>query len=173
MEQSQKTGAVGGAAQGAAAGSAFGIPGAVIGGVVGGLAGFMGGGGEKEAEQLAEEQARLIDMTAAENLRRSFLEMDSTLGLTKATTYASNLQDSGSSRQYRRAVETQFRRDMAWDQQKARIESNLARQGGQVAADQIKASGVSSMIGGITSAVGAFAPTPKTKTETATTIKKT
>lgn len=153
MIDSKYSGAVGGAAQGAAAGSAFGPWGAVIGGAIGGITGFLGGGGEDDAQKLADEQAKFIEMMDRENRRRAILEMNQALGTAKALTYASNLQDVGSPRQYRTAMETQYRNDMAWDTQKARIEAKMARDGGQLVADNISRSSAASMIGGLGMAV--------------------
>lgn len=157
MIDSRTSGAIGGAAQGASMGSAFGPWGAVIGGVAGGLFGALGGGGEDDAKELAEERARLIQMTARENERRALLQLGGILGEAKAATYASNLQDSGSSKRYRTELESRFRQEMAWDRQKARIDAKMARKGGQVAADQIQYSSISSMIGGAGSLVGSGA----------------
>lgn len=155
MIDSKTSGAIGGAAQGAASGSAFGPWGAVIGGAIGGITGFLGGGGEDQAEKLAEEQAKYLEMAGRENRRRAILEMNQALGTAKAMTYASNLQDIGSPRQYRTAMETQYRNDMAWDLQKARIEARMARDGGQLVADNISRSSAASMIGGLGVAVKA------------------
>tara|TARA_R110001592_G_scaffold38609_2_gene127301 strand:+ start:13749 stop:14270 length:522 start_codon:yes stop_codon:yes gene_type:complete len=156
MITSQQSGAIGGAAQGASIGTSI-APGwgTVIGGALGGVAGFFGGGGEDKAEQLAEDQARFIEMAARENRRRATLEMNQVLGGTKALTYASNLQDVGSPRRYRTALETQFRNDMAWESYRARVEADMAREGGQLVSDQISRSGVASMFGGLSVAAGA------------------
>jgi hypothetical protein len=156
-EQSQYTGALGGAGRGAAAGSAFGPIGIGIGALAGGIGGFLSGGGEDEAQQLAEDQARLIEQTAAENRRRSVLQMNTALGYTKAAIYASNIQNTGSSKKYYGAMESQFRKDMAWDTQKARIDAQLVRDGGSAVADRIKSSGVVSAIGGFSEAAGSGA----------------
>jgi len=155
---SQESGAISGAASGASAGMAFGPWGAVIGGAIGGIAGFLSGGDEDEARKLAEKQARLIEMTDKENRRRQMLAMGQTLGYTTAAVGASNLQMSGSAKRYRNAQETQFRADMAWQSNKARLEAEMARDGGQVAANTIQSAGISGMVGSIGSAAssGAF-----------------
>lgn len=161
MIDSRYSGAIGGAAQGAAAGSAFGPWGTAIGGIAGGLSGLFGGGGEDEAKELAKMQERMIWSAYKENARQKQLEMKQVVGLSTATTYASNLQNLGSPARHTKFIESEFRKSMAWDRQKAKIEAEMAALGGQMASDQIQMGGISSAIGGLTSAVGAFAPTFK------------
>jgi hypothetical protein len=150
-EQSQWTGAAGGAGQGATIGSAFGAPGAVAGAIVGGIGGFLGGGGEDEAEKLAEEQAYMILRVAKENERSQRMEMQRTLGETKARTYASNLLDTGSSRQYRNELESEATRNIRFNADMAETAAQQALKGGEFAADTIKRDGVQNAIRGLTS----------------------
>jgi phage tail tape-measure protein len=152
MEQSQGTGAVGGALQGAATGAAFGPVGAAVGGVVGGVMGFLGGGGEEETEELARKQALEIRRAAKENKRSQLRVANRAVSTAKATTYASNLQDSGSSRRYRDSMETEYRRQISYDSEAANRNAENVINGGQAAGDAIKRAGIGQLVGGIASA---------------------
>ena len=156
-EESQVTGAFGGAAQGAATGSAFGVPGAIIGGVLGGVTGFLGGGGEKKAKKLAKAQAAEIMRVAREGERRQERQAAYQVGATKAATYASNILDTGSSRQYRNAMESEYRRQIQFDMQTANTSAQTAIKGGKNAADAIKKAGWGQLLGGVTAAGTSFA----------------
>ena len=164
-EQSQYTGAIGGAGQGAATGSAFGVPGAIVGGVVGGIAGFLGGGGEKKAKKLAKQQAAEILRVARESTRRQERQANYQLGATKAGIYASNIMDTGSARNYRKVMESEYRRQIQFDIDTANASANAAIQGGKNAASAIKSAGWGQLLGGVGSfgsaaAGGAFATNP-------------
>jgi hypothetical protein len=156
MIDSKVSGGIGGAAQGASAGAAFGPWGAVIGGVAGGIAGILGGGGEDEAQELAEAQAKMITDTRAENKLREQWQLSQDLGMIRATQGASNIQFSGSSENYKNVYESRFRHQMAWDDNKAKMDARMALKGGDMAASSIQSAGVSSMIGGLGSAAGTF-----------------
>jgi hypothetical protein len=69
------------------------------------------------------------------------------VGGIRAAIYASNLQMGGSSKRYKDAYEGNYRREMAWDQQKARMDAETAKKGGQLAGDAAMYSGFSSAIG--------------------------
>ena len=153
---SRYSGAIGGAAQGAKIGSAFGGWGAGIGAVAGGLLGGLAGGGEDEAKELAEMQEQYIWSAFAENRRRALLEMGQTVGTARAAIGASNIQFGGSPKKYVNAIEGEYRRQMAWDRQKAKIDAEMAQLGGSMAADNIRYSGLQSMIGGVGSAISQF-----------------
>jgi hypothetical protein len=155
---SKTTGAIGGAAQGAAAGSAFGPYGIAAGAIIGGIGGFLGGGGEDEAMKLAEKQANLIRQTSKENQRRMRLDLAQKMGWANAASYASNIQSTGSTRRYQRALESTGRTDMAWERERARLEAEIAMDMGQAAASQITSSSTASMIQGLTKAAGVFGP---------------
>jgi hypothetical protein len=164
MEQSQATGAIGGGLQGAAQGSAFGPVGAIAGGIIGGAMGFLGGGGEKQAEKLAQEQADLLMRQAKEQQRRLTIQLNQQMGLAKSQVYASGLQMGGSSKKYVNFMESTFRQDMAWNQEVARRNAEIVKMGGSAQSDAIKMAGIGQLFSGLSSAVGAFAPRPKTQT---------
>jgi hypothetical protein len=147
------SGAIGGAGQGAAIGFQMGGPyGAAVGAVIGGVGGLLSGGAEDDAQKIAEKQIKVLRATTKENLRRARLEMAAGLGATEAGIAASNILNTGSSDRYMRHQEAQYRADMSWETNKARMEEELLKQGGQIAASQIQSQGLSSMMGGLTSA---------------------
>lgn len=157
MEQSQTTGAIGGAAQGAATGFAVGGPwGAAIGGAIGGIGGILSGGGEDDAKKAAEEQAKMIEMQAREVQRKKLRMMNSQVGLTKAATFASNLQDTGSTNKYRNAMESEYRRELAYDRFVTKKQVEFTLEGGQMAADSISRAGIGQMFQSFGSAGAAF-----------------
>lgn len=165
-EQSQITGALGGAAQGAATGfQVGGVYGAVIGGVIGGAVGFFSGGGEDEAKEIAEQNAKYILDTQKENERRATLEHERIMGTARAAVYASNLQPTGGSMDYITAMGAEFRREMRWDRRRAHIEAKMALKGGQVVANRIERAGFTSMVRGIGDAAATFGG-PYNTTET-------
>lgn len=169
MQDSQITGGIGGAAQGAAIGSAFGVPGAIAGGILGGIGGILSGGGEDEAQKMAEEQAKMIEMQAREEQRKKILMMNTAVGETKARTYASNILDTGSAKKYRNMMETEYRRELAYDRLMTKKQVEYTLEGGQVAADSIKRAGVGSMFDGFgklgTAYAGGAFDTPMTSAQ--------
>ena len=150
MEDSRITGGLGGAAQGAATGAPFGIYGIAAGAIIGGIGGILSGGGEDDAQKLAQEQAKMIEMQAREEQRKKIIQVNTQVGLTKATTYASNLQDSGSAKKFRSMMETEYRRELAYDRLMTKKQVEYTLEGGQVAADSIKRAGIGSMFDGFT-----------------------
>lgn len=154
MEQSKITGAVGGAAQGASIGASFGPVGAVVGGVLGGIGGFLGGGGEDKAKKIAEKNAKIIERTRAFNRRQEQFQLEHDMGQIKANIYGSNILYSGSSKSYATQYQSRFKEQMKWSDAKAYLDADLAREGGQVAADQISRAGVTSMVQGLGSLAG-------------------
>lgn len=149
MQQSQITSGIGGAAQGAAIGSSFGPVGAAVGGVLGGLAGFLGGGGEDDAKELARDRARMIALQGEQNARQMQLQRGQAVGLGRAAIGASNIQFSGSSKRYLRALDNEFSKQIAWQRTKTKMEERQALKGGDVAASQIQSMGISSMLSGL------------------------
>lgn len=158
MEQSQQTGAVGGAMSGAAIGTQI-MPGwgTAIGAVVGGIAGFLGGGGEKDAKKLAKAQANEILRAARENARIQTRMANQSVSLSKATTYASNIMDTGSQRKYRNALESQYRQAINYDLGAANMRAEIVKQGGQDAAQAIQRQGFGQLLSGATALGSAYA----------------
>lgn len=155
---SRASGAIGGAAQGAATGAQIGGPwGAVVGGVAGGLMGALGGGGEDDAMKLAERQAKIMLSVARENERRAQREKDRNVGAATAAIGASNVQFSGSSNRYRRALETEYSRTIKHDREIAEKSARNVIAGGQAAADSISNAALGSMVSSIGSLGAAYA----------------
>jgi hypothetical protein len=129
------TGAVSGAASGAMVAGPWG---ALAGGLIGGIGGLMSGGAADDAEKLAEDQAKFIEMETTENVRRMRAAAEEQVGLSKATAYASNLQgSSGTSGKYTNKIRSQWAQDVAWSGETGRQRANIARQGGQTASQGI------------------------------------
>ena len=146
MIDSTISGGIGGAASGASTGFAVGGPwGAAIGGAIGGIAGILSGGGEDDAKKAAQNQARMIEMQAREEERKKILYMNAQVGLTKATSFANNLQDSGSAKKYRNTMEAEYRRQLEYDRIVTNKTVEYTLEGGQNAADAISRAGVGSM----------------------------
>jgi hypothetical protein len=139
MASNATKGGVTGAASGAASGAMVAGPwGAVAGGIIGGIGGLMSGGAADDAEKLAEDQAKFIDMETTENVRRMRSAAEEQVGLSRATAYASNLQGgSGSSGKYTNKIRSQWAQDAAWTRESGRQRANIARQGGQNASSGI------------------------------------
>jgi hypothetical protein len=157
VEQSRVTGAIGGAGQGAAAGAAFGPAGMVGGAIIGGIGGMLSGGGEDDAMKLAQTQADLARMTQEENLRQMRLESTRVLGMTKGMIGASNLQFTGSSKDYYNALESNMLSQQSFERLRGELTQQILKRGGQAAASSIKSAGIQSAFSGLSSAVGAGA----------------
>ena len=158
MIDSRITGGLGGAGQGAATGAMVGgVPGAIIGGIAGGIGGILSGGGEDDAKKAAENQAYLIELQAREVERKKKLQMGMVVGETKARTYASNLQDTGSTRKYRNMMESEYRRELAYDRMITKKTAEYALEAGDNAADTISRAGIGSAVQGIGSFGAAYA----------------
>jgi hypothetical protein len=158
MIDSRTSGALGGAASGAATGFTVAGPwGAAVGAVAGGIMGALGGGGEDEAQRLADKQAYLIGQARDEQRRRDNRQLDQEVGAIKQDVYSANIQFSGSSEAYTQEYGSEFRRQMAWEDMKAEMESRMVKEQGQIAADSISMAGIGSMVQGIGSAANAGA----------------
>ena len=142
------SGALGGAAQGAATGAQFGGPwGAVIGGVIGAGLGALGGGGEDDVEKLAEIQKHFAELETEETVRRMRLQAEQELGYAKAAAYASNLQFTGSTRTYYNAMETEHRRQVAWERASLAKEKWMIDHQAGSTIDAMQNRGISDMLG--------------------------
>lgn len=115
---------------------------------VGAVSSIAGGiSGKKAAEKAGEYQAKMIEVTAAENERRRRLELEQKMGLITANVGASNVLMSGSSKRYSDEFESQYRAEMSWDKTKARIEARMAEKTGQAAGSAAMYSGIGSAVG--------------------------
>jgi hypothetical protein len=118
---------------------------------------ILGGRSAKKAAKAAgKATAANILETEKENQRRRTLDLAQKTGTITAAVYASGLQMGGSSLRYKNAFEGNYRREMAWDQQKARMDAETAKKGGQLAGDAAMYSGFTSAIGFAGSGVSAL-----------------
>jgi hypothetical protein len=102
---------------------------------------------KKAAKEAGKATAENILETEKENQRRRTLDLEQKVGGIRAAVYASNLQMGGSSLKYKNAFESNYRSEMAWDKQKARMDAETAKKGGQLAGDAAMYSAFSSAIG--------------------------
>lgn len=124
---------------------------------VGAVSSIMGGiSGKKAAKSAGKMQAKVILAIAAENARRRELDLVQQLGGITAAVAASNLQMSGSSKRYRNAFEANYRGEMAWDKQKARLDARTAKKGGQLVGQGAMYQGLSGAIGFVGQGISAF-----------------
>ena len=114
---------------------------------VGAVTSIAGGiSGKKAAEAAGKRQAQIIEATSRENQRRRELDLQENLGAISAGVHSSNIQMSGSAARYKAGFETNYRSEMAWDKQKARMDARTAKKGGQLAGQQAMFAGVGSAI---------------------------
>lgn len=150
-------GAVTGIASGAAQGAMVGGPwGAVIGGAIGGISGLLTGGAADDAEKLAEMQAKFDALTTNENLRRMRADAKRTIGMSDARVYASNIQMSGSTARYSKALSDETYRQIGWEEGAARVRQRMIRKGGQAASQGIMTSMYASQIRQVGSALASY-----------------
>ncbi len=85
----------------------------------------------------------------------------------KVMTYASNLQDTGSMRQYRDTMEGEYRKQIMWDTYAEERRANMVEQYGDAAADSIRRQGFGQLLSGAAQAgstlarSGAFSRKPE------------
>ena len=112
---------------------------------VGAVTSIAGGiSGKKAAEEAGEATAANILATEKENQRRRQLDLGQKLGGITAAVHASNLQMSGSAQRYKQGFESNYRSEMAWDKQKARMDAKTAKKGGQITGQSAMYSGIGS-----------------------------
>lgn len=123
--------------------------------VVGGISKIAGGlSGKDDAKKAGKEQAKAILRTEEETQRRRQLDLDQQMGLIRANVGASGIILSGSSARYARAFESNYKREMNWDQMLANMNAKAARRGGQIAGQAAMWSGISGAVGSFGSAAG-------------------
>lgn len=111
----------------------------------------------KKAKRLAVNQVRTINMERDENLRRMRLQRDQQVGQAKAVAGAANIMmDRGSAGRFINEMSNQWQSDMSFARRRAQIEAEKARLGGQAAAANIRADGIGSLLGSVSSAAGAY-----------------
>jgi hypothetical protein len=122
--------------------------------VIGGIAGFGASrSAAKQAKRLAINQVRTINMERDENLRRMRLQRDQQVGQAKAVAGAANIMiDRGSAGRFINEMSNQWQSDMSYMRRRAQIEAEKARLGGQATAANIRADGIGSLLGSVSSA---------------------
>jgi hypothetical protein len=123
-------------------------------GAVSSLAG--GAAGQKAAEEAGKRQAELIKQTSAENIRRRKLDLEQKLGTINAQVGASNIMMSGSAQRYKNVFAANTLGEMRWDEQKARLDAEMARKGGQLTGQGAMHQGVGGALSFGAQAAGRF-----------------
>jgi hypothetical protein len=145
-------GGIGGGLEGAKAGSAFGPAGAIAGGVIGAGLGALAGS-DDTAERIAKLQGRIKRQESQRRLEDMRFNMAQVLGLTRATTGASNLQDVGSPKDYRTMLESNFRGEIAWEEMRSILEQKIIAMGGEASQSAYESQLLSGAIGAAASAL--------------------
>jgi hypothetical protein len=115
---------------------------------VGAVTSIAGGlSGRKAAEEAGEATAANILATEKENQRRRQLDLGQKLGGITAAVHSSNIQMSGSTQRYKQGFESNYRAEMAWDAQKARMDAETAKKGGQLAGQSALYAGAGAALG--------------------------
>lgn len=127
--------------------------GAIV-GLVGGLTSKQGAdSGAAQAEQLARENALMIEQEGREEERRATEEHDSAQAEMRARSAASGVTEEGSHQIYMSSEQEKFDKDISWLQKSTTSRANLERRQGRAAASSMKSQGKSGLWGGIGSAV--------------------
>lgn len=106
-----------------------------VAGVASGIAGGLSA--RSKAKDAARHQARLTYQQRMEEIRRQKKQNEFDYGMGVAAVGASNLQFSGSSRAYLRAMKMEQMRQVAWAEQAARQERRAIRKGAAGAGDAL------------------------------------
>lgn len=111
----------------------------------------------REAEELGENQAKLIEAEGFENMRRMQLNADQALGQARASIGASNIMMSGTMADYTRNLEYHYQEDIEWLERTTAADAELARAGGYMTGREIKSSGQAQLLQGIGQGIGYLA----------------
>tara|TARA_R110002020_G_scaffold170207_4_gene359601 strand:- start:9405 stop:9872 length:468 start_codon:yes stop_codon:yes gene_type:complete len=91
----------------------------------------MGMKANKKAKEAAKEQAQLTLQRRKEEIRLKKRQATKELGLGRAAVYASNIQMSGSSKEYLDELDTENMREIAFAKRAAQMEYDAIRKGAQ------------------------------------------
>lgn len=123
-------------------------------GLIGGITGKQGAdAGAAQSEQLARENALMIEQEGREEERRATEENDSAQAEMRARSAASGVTEEGSHQIYMTSEQEKFDKDIDWLRKSTASKASLERRQGSVAASSLKSQGKSSLWGGIGSAV--------------------
>jgi hypothetical protein len=122
--------------------------------VIGGIAGFGASrSAAKQAKRLAINQGAHHQYGARREPARMRLQRDQQVGQAKAVAGAANIMiDRGSAGRFINEMSNQWQSDMSYMRRRAQIEAEKARLGGQATAANIRADGIGSLLGSVSSA---------------------
>ena len=124
---------------------------------VGAVSSIAGGMSAKDAaEKAGEMQAKMIERTRQENKRRELRDLGKSMGDITARVAASNVLMTGSSQRYKQDYESEFKREMAWRDEKSRMDARTALKTGQAAGDSAMYQGLGSAVGYAAQGYGAY-----------------
>lgn len=129
---------------------------AVVGviGLIGAISGKQGAdAGAGQSEQLARENALLIEAEGREEERRATEENVSAQAEMRARSAASGTTGEGSQQIYMTSEQEKFDKDVAWLRKSTKSRADLERKQGKYAAASMKSQGKAGLWGGIGSAV--------------------
>jgi len=114
-----------------------------------GLATSLLGGmkSKSSAKKAGKAQADLILKTHQENRRRKEYAQDQSLGLAAATSGASGLMQTGSTKVYQDQLASEYQRELQWMDEAAKLAARAAKRGASQAGDMYMQQGFQSAIG--------------------------
>lgn len=114
-----------------------------------GIASSLIGGkkAKKAAKKAGAEQAKLIMQTSKENIRRRKFMQDQSLGLASAASGASGLMQTGSTKAYQDQLADEYKKELQWMDQAAKLAARAAKRGASQAGDLYMQQGFQSAIG--------------------------
>lgn len=123
-------------------------------GILGAVTGKQGADqGAAQSEQLARENALMIEAEGREEERRATEENVSAQAEMRAKSAASGVTDEGSHQIYMTSEQEKFDKDIDWLRKSSTSRANLERKQGRAAARSMKSQGKAGLWGGIGSAV--------------------
>ena len=111
----------------------------------------------EDMEELLDEQLMLKEYEFQENRKRQQKQMRQELGMAKAASYASGILNTGTTKQFQNEMKSQWNADMAWAEQKNRLEQSIMTKSAKMGMDATADAGMAGLIGGIGAAAGAAA----------------
>ena len=114
-----------------------------------GLASSLLGGAsaKKKAKKAGQAQADQIMATHKENRRRREFMQGQELGLASAASGASNLMQTGSTKQYQDQLALEYKKELQWMDKAAKLAARAAKRGASQAGDLYMQQGFQSAIG--------------------------
>ena len=119
---------------------------ALIGGAMGKSA------ADKAAEnmqELLDDQLQLKEAEFQENKKRAQKTARMELGAAKAASFASGIQNTGTTKHFQQEMKSQWDADMAWAEQKNRLEQSIMTQQAKLGMDSAEMAGKNAILKGI------------------------